>query len=322
MMSQEQIAASRQQISCQMNEAKINLFSFSTAPTSPSPLDPVKHGLYAISSATGSDHETMDASLLMSPDYVQPLVPTELATLVQHVFSQDGASWLRHSAARKYVQWRRSDTTPRPTSSLFQPSFNFSPPHTQPTPQQARNQVLTPPMGATSSYAIARITDHTQREERLAEVRFANWAADLQKSLANERAQYAALARGERAIWLTEKLNECVQDGTLVPLPGRGRSRSTEGIRQQVTRKLREDATAAARAGLGRKDGQAMHHQDPLGLLQVAADLRHTSLIALEVVGSLGLVGGLMMWASKYYWHLQAYEWLVGEWDKFWGGGR
>jgi len=321
-MSQEQISASKQQISSQLKEARINLFSFSTTLTSSSPLDPAKHGLYAISSATGSDHETMDASLLMSRDYVQPLIPTELATLVQQVFSQDGASWLRHSAARKYVQWRRSDTSPRLTSSLFQPSFNFSNPHTQPTPQQARNQVLAPPMGATSSYAIARITDHAQREERLAEVRFANWASDLQKSLANERAQYAALARGERAIWLTQKLNECVQDGTLVPLPGRGRSCSTERIRRQVAQRLRADAAAAAPAGTGCKDGQVMHHQDPLGLLQVAADLRHTSLIALEVVGSLGLVGGLMVWASKYYWHLQAYEWVVGEWDKFWGGGR
>ncbi len=60
--------------------------------------------------ATGSDHDTMDASLLMSPDYVQPLIPTDLASLVSLVFSQDGASRLRHSAAKKYTQWRRART--------------------------------------------------------------------------------------------------------------------------------------------------------------------------------------------------------------------
>ncbi len=88
--------------------------------------------------------------------------------------------------------------------------------------------VLTPVLGATSSYALASVTDHAQREERLAQVRLANWAAELQKSLANERAQYEALARSERAFWLTEKLNECVQDGMLVPVSRDGSGRSPE----------------------------------------------------------------------------------------------
>jgi len=176
-------------------------------------------------------------------------------------------------------------------------------------------------MGPTSSYALARITDHTQREERLAQVRFANWAADLQKSLANERAQYAALVQGERAVWLTEKINECVQDGSLVPLPGRGRSRSTERIREQIRRKLRLDPTAVA-VGLSSPDGQAGMHQDPLGLLQVAAELKHKGLVALEVLGGLGLVGGLIVWAFKYPWYLQVHDWAIGSWDKVMGGGR
>src|SRR5438477_410632 len=44
---------------------------------------------FAVSSATAVDNDTMDASLLMSPDYVQPLVPTELAALVEHILSHD-----------------------------------------------------------------------------------------------------------------------------------------------------------------------------------------------------------------------------------------
>jgi hypothetical protein len=62
---------------------------------------------YAISTNPGEDMETMDASLLMSPDYVQPLLPSELATLVNQVFDPESISWLRHSAAKKFLAWRR-----------------------------------------------------------------------------------------------------------------------------------------------------------------------------------------------------------------------
>jgi hypothetical protein len=67
---------------------------------------------YAISSTPGPDNETMDASLLMSPDYVQPLLPSELATLISQVFEPDSIAWLRHSAAKKFLAWRRRTTLP------------------------------------------------------------------------------------------------------------------------------------------------------------------------------------------------------------------
>jgi len=322
LMSPEQIKASKEQINSQLKEANIWPFSFAASSGSPAAFDPTTKGLYAISSATGSDHDTMDASLLMSPDYIQPLLSTDLATLVHRVFSQDGTSWLRHFAARKYVQWRNSEASAKQFSPQQPLTLSSSYPQSHQSKSNNNSQVLTPPLGPTSSYALARITDHTQREERLAQVRFANWAADLQKSIDNERAQYAALSRGERAVWLTEKINECVQDGSLVPLPGRGRSRSTERLHEKIRRKLRMDAAAVA-AGLGNTDGQATtHHQDPLGLLQVAAELRYKGLMALEVLGGLGLVGGLIVWVSKYPWNLQIYDWVTGSWDKVWGGGR
>ncbi|KAK0711510.1 hypothetical protein B0H67DRAFT_585563 [Lasiosphaeris hirsuta] len=308
LMSPEQISASREQIHSQLKEASIRLFSFSAGPVSSTSSDPLKQGLYAISSATGSDHETMDASLLMSPDYVQPLISTDLTTLVQHVFSQEGASWLRHSAARKYVQWRRSDTAVSKHMSLYNPLHisGYGPGGTSPSPplRHHADQVLTPPMGSTSSYALARITDHTQREERLAQVRLANWATDLQKSIANERAQYAALVRGERAVWLTEKLNECIHDGTLVPVSSTRTSRTT-GQRAEYLRQFRRQE----------QQGKDRQHEDPLGLLEVAADLRYKGLVALEVLGSLGVLGGLVVWVSKHYLQVQAYEF----WEKAWG---
>lgn len=67
---------------------------------------------YAISSTLGQDTDNMDASLLMSPDYVQPLIPSELSTLVNQVFDPESIAWLRHSAAKKYLAWRRRTKLP------------------------------------------------------------------------------------------------------------------------------------------------------------------------------------------------------------------
>ncbi len=67
---------------------------------------------YAVSSTSGPDHDNMDASLLMSPDYVQPLLPSELATLVNQVFDPDSIAWLRYSAAKKFLSWRRRTKLP------------------------------------------------------------------------------------------------------------------------------------------------------------------------------------------------------------------
>ena len=67
---------------------------------------------YAISSIPGQDNDNMDASLLMSPDYVQPLLPSELAALVNQVFDPESIAWLRHSAAKKFLAWRRRTSLP------------------------------------------------------------------------------------------------------------------------------------------------------------------------------------------------------------------
>ncbi|KAK4197425.1 hypothetical protein QBC40DRAFT_232138 [Triangularia verruculosa] len=321
LMSADQVAASKQQIYSQLKEANIRLFSFNTT-------NPEKQGVYAISSANGSDHDNMDASLLMSPDYVQPLFPTELATLVEQVFNKDGISRLRHAAARKYVQWRK-DQSPSPPS-LSRRSLSISSSFSQHSVggSQVFNGLRSPP-----SYALASITDHTQREERLAQVRFANWAADLQKSIATERAQYLALARGDRALWLTERLNECIQEGSLVPVNSRrhrGRSGSDglESQRHNVRRHQQQvnQVRQVHGEGMRKEKGQGQQQQqqnmnhDPLGLLEVAADLRRKGLVVLEVLGSIGVLGGLAVWVVDRWVHVQALGWVWGEVERFWCG--
>ncbi|RGP69750.1 hypothetical protein FLONG3_7702 [Fusarium longipes] len=63
--------------------------------------------VYAVSTESRPDYDTMDASVLMNSDYIAPLVPTDLNRLVNHVFSLDGSARLRHSAAVKCIKWRR-----------------------------------------------------------------------------------------------------------------------------------------------------------------------------------------------------------------------
>ncbi|KAF2461364.1 hypothetical protein BDY21DRAFT_368610 [Lineolata rhizophorae] len=80
-----------------------------TLPSNPSDAPPGSsspHPPFAISSMPGSDADIMDASLLMSPDYVTPLVPSELSTLVESVFDPETISWLRHAAVKKFLSWR------------------------------------------------------------------------------------------------------------------------------------------------------------------------------------------------------------------------
>lgn len=302
-LSSEQVARSKAQIKSELMEAGVRPFSFMVSSTGMrGDIEPTYP--YAVSSTPGSDHDIMDASLLMSPDYVQPLMQSELAAVVNQVFCENGASWLRHAAAKKFIQWKNTENSSRPRA-LYKP---MGLPASPSMPLIAAGP-FSSPVGATSQYSLARIADHTQREERLAQIRLANWACELQRSLANERARYDALARGERAIWLTEKLHECVQDGELVPFSDRNRSisRLGEKTRRRVGRS-RSYSTSTTQS------------QDPLGLLRVAARVKANGWVALEVLGGVGILGGAAMWFSGQDW--PTVEWAVDQWSAFWGVER
>ncbi|KAI0841680.1 Septin-domain-containing protein [Hypoxylon sp. FL0890] len=291
--SSEQLVIRKEQVAGQLREAGLNVFSFASAGAQASTAS-VPNIPYAVSSATGSDYEIMDASLLMSPDYVQPLIRSDLRYLVESVFSPNGVSWLRHAAAKKYLEWR--NTTPSRPRHLYKPLD---------APGVVPSFALTRPQGnptvPCSSLALTCLNDQHQNHGP-PQLRVVDWAADLQRSLAGERAQYEALARGERAVWLTEKLNECVQDGTLVAVR---KAKATSSV----------EVRKASRRGLSRK---TMQHQDPLGLLQVTADLKARGWVALEVIGSLGVMGGLAFWLSRQQWHMDPVQ-LADEWARQWG---
>ncbi|KAI0123851.1 hypothetical protein BJ170DRAFT_640718 [Xylariales sp. AK1849] len=289
-LNNEEQTTCKQQITGQLRDAGIRPFVFTPfsgqAPAADLPTVP-----YAVSSATGSDHAVMDASLLMSPDYVQPLISTELAMLVEQVFSPNGSSWLRHSAAKKYLQWRNSSNPSRP-KHLYRPLSLQGPGPTFALARDAGTLI------APTSLALARMN---RQPDELSPSRFemVDWAADLQKSLASERLRYESVARGERAVWLTERLNECVKDGTLVAV-----NSSKE--------------TSPNRRRRGPRSKRTPYHQDPLGLLQVATDLKAKGWIALELLGSLGILGGLAFWITRQRWQPEPVQ-LADEWARMWG---
>lgn len=264
---------------------------------------------YTVCSATADDDETMDASTLMSPEYIQPLIPSELAALVKQVFNPDNMACLRHLAAKKLVQaqgskifsipvpFSRSTSNPfydRPTASPTSPTFS---------PNASRTMVSY--ARAISPYAHARLSDHTQQEERLAQIRLAKWAGDLQKSLQNERARYEAIARGERAVWLTERLDETVNEGALVPtersMPNAEPLKGTIPTNSDVGR------------GVGHRG--LLDAGDPLGLLRWNEVMKRRGWIAFQILGSVGI----LVWAAK--------TWIVGSdgygsWTWGWGWFR
>ena len=70
------------------------------------PLDPSDSHRppYSVTSHPSKDLDNMDASLLMSSEYIQPLLPSELGFLIDRLFDADNLARLRHLSAKKLVQ--------------------------------------------------------------------------------------------------------------------------------------------------------------------------------------------------------------------------
>lgn len=270
----------KEQIRSQLREAGISPFSFATASTLEAGAD-TPTVPYAVSSATGSDHDVMDASLLMSPDYVQPLVPSELNLLIGQLFSPSGSSWLRHSAAKKYLQWRGT-AAPTRSRHLYQP--------------------LSPVTGALIGrppLTLARINQYRDAGAAPRRIELADWAAEMHRSLAQERVRHEMPGYGADNTWLDRNLNRCVQSGTLIS--------ACQRSGQSPCRSRRRRGGSLKKTSV---------HQDPLGLLQVLADLKSKGWIALEVLGSLGILGGLAYYLTRQN---EPAPTAADDWARLWG---
>ncbi|KAI9850416.1 MAG: hypothetical protein M1838_005693 [Thelocarpon superellum] len=318
----KEVSALKANVLSELQQANVRPFLFGSAEGRGSDASTPRPP-YAISSAMASDPENMDASLLMSSEYVQPLQASELGALVAQVFERDTVAWLRHCAAKKFLHWLRGTASAMPSprsplsigSSTHEMLGGSSWSSMTGSPSLvATSPSMSPALGGTS-YALARIADHTQRENHMAQVRLAKWASDLQRSLQNERERFERLAQDARERWLTEKMGECVRDGSWTP----------GALEQRLT--LMYDASGGRS---GRPGGDIerhahlrsridLHRQDPLGLLEWAEGLHRQSWVALQVVGGFGIVGGIALWVARS-WGAHGETGLDLNWT-WWGGG-
>ena len=117
------------------------------------------------------------------------------------------------------------------------------------------------------------------------------------------------MARSERAVWLTERLGECVQDGTIIPV---SQAQQQQSLVDNGSGALVRKRTYSRRQG--RMEGVYVDRTDPLGLLQLNTELKRKGWVVLQVVSGFGIIGGLAFWIAR------SWTGVDGE-GQFWGLG-
>lgn len=274
------------------------------------------HEPFAISSAVGDDPETIDASVLMSSTYLQPLVPSELDLLVSHMMQSESIARLRHLSATKFLFWRQehlgNHIDLEKQLLLKSPQFKISAPSTSTgsIPDEP-SKVLVPHgtssyyrstspslsdssavsggnvMG-TSAYALSRYNDTKSPTEPFRQVRLAKWAQDLQRSLDNERKRYSRMYANATSDWVSsaadsEKASSSDPDQSLIPTshrPSKGRLGGEVGI---------------------------IDPRDPLGVLAFGQAFRRQSWFAIQLAGSFGVIGAVAWWVMRNWIEVQEF---------------
>lgn len=257
---------------------------------------------YTISSTNGPDFDNMDASLLMSSEYVEPLVPSELCLLVDQIFTSENAAFLRHLAAKKLVTWHNLQSDMQKSAS---PSIATSPasiPQSPSQPSLAASGILVPLTSELSfetsnnlSPAQQVADTHPRREERLAEVRLSKWTSDLQKTMLQQLRPNISI-----------NIPLPISTYTSYPLnPSNSYHHRPNSLltTYSPSRPDCTDKSAASRYQI----------HDPLGLMAWQDILRQHAWLTLQVVGSFGVMGGLAIWIART-WRLdgELVQWVLG----------
>ncbi|KAK4507403.1 hypothetical protein PRZ48_001138 [Zasmidium cellare] len=250
---------------------------------------------FAVSSALGDDTDVIDASILMSSQYMQPLLPSELGSFLEHFLTPDNISRMRHLSAIKFVLWRQGNLGYHVGRSLSlrasspgdisfgsaEPSKDLVPHSTSSyyraeSPAYSDNSRLS--TNAAENAALPRFNE--QPSEPFRQVRLAKWAQDLQRSLANERGKYVQMFSNRTSDWS---------------------SGSSEKDDQALI------ATNNGRPGRGRLGGDlgVIDPRDPLGVLAFGQAFRRRGYFMLQIVGSCGLIGAVAYWIMRNWAEVQ-----------------
>lgn len=251
---------------------------------------------YAVSSALGDDTDIIDASILMSSQYMQPLHPSELSSFLTHFLTPDNVSKMRHLSAIKFVLWRQENLGYHVGRSLsirarspgdlslgsVEPTKDLIPHSTSSyyragSPAFSDNSRLS--TNVAESATLPRYNE--QPTEPFRQVRLAKWAQDLQRSLANERGRYVQMFNNRSTDWSS---GSSEKDEQALVTTGNGHR--------------------PARGHLGGDLG-VIDPRDPLGVLAMGQAFRRRGYFMLQIVGGCGLIGAVAYWIMRNWAEVQ-----------------
>ncbi|KAF2768810.1 hypothetical protein EJ03DRAFT_343724 [Teratosphaeria nubilosa] len=274
----------------------------------------------AVSSATADDGDEIDASILMSSQYMAPLVPSELAYLAEHLLDPDNIARMRHLSATKSLLWRHQhqvdlrkqmvlhsphfghtlqSALPSVTStgSLLEETSKILVPHStssfyrSASPSASDSSALSGHRQQASIYALTHNHDQNATDAPFREIRLAKWATDLQRSLRNESRRYQDMYTHAPADW---------SNNTNIP-PDHEKALALTGERRRP-----------ARGRLG-GDIAIIDPRDPLGVLAFSQSLRLRGVFALQIAGGVGLIGAVAWWVTRNWAEVQEWFGLPGQ---------
>ncbi|KAL8950895.1 MAG: hypothetical protein Q9222_003091 [Ikaeria aurantiellina] len=290
----ENLDETKASISEELARSGIRCFSFAA--------DDLPAPPYAVCSAISNDEENMDASLLMSSNYIQPLLPSDLSILITHLLDKDNIARMRHLAAKKLVQSKLAlhllslATSPssQPTNPDGSSMVMVDPPSSSLT---ATSQTLTTALNSSrllqQPYSYERLAEYTRQEEKRAQIRLAKWANDLRRTMRDERAQFEEVQLAERSGWLARKMDECNNNNSCYSSPG---NEEKKMVRSELANVVRSPFGAA---------------NDPLGLLYYDEYVRRHGWKLFQVVGAVGVCSAVVVWVARNV-SMSSSSWMDG----------
>lgn len=159
-ITSQDVAAAKGRVVDSLHDQGVEWFSFVRPESAGKRLS-----IFAVSSAPRADCQAEDANLHMSFEILPSQASTDLEELIGCVFSPEGSSWLRYSAALKATSWRRRQ--------LLGSASHFAL-----TSRRLTTDGALVPHTGTNLYF--------ERRHR-GQIRFSSWAESLQQSLTAER---------------------------------------------------------------------------------------------------------------------------------------
>ncbi|KAK3110737.1 hypothetical protein LTR53_014675 [Teratosphaeriaceae sp. CCFEE 6253] len=325
------IAFRKDQVLRQIAATGQEAFTLGHSHTAPSALGPdtLDSTAFAVSSALGDDAETIDASILMSSQYMPPLEPSDLPSLIAQLFDPDTAARLRHLSATKFLLWRQQNLShhlalhpqPQPHHHLLSPPFAHTVPSLPstttsllldeepgrpvPVPRAASSRASRSPSPSARSETSDAHAVSGARAHALAlahhddqspggtvpfrQVRLAKWARDLQRGLASERRRY-------RDMYLRQTSPDWRAAEQAAQVADENEKAVVAVVGGSAASALPHTRPPRGRLG---GDVAVIDPRDPLGVLAFAQGFRRRGWCALRVAGGCGLVGAVAWWLLR-----------------------